>query len=99
MDIKFFAVAVILSFVTVLIDMTLGVNYVFVLVVLAVLSFSVSLYYKKFKEEESKSKRLLKQSKSQFVENSEELAEAYEQLIAKDKSISHASEIITTKIL
>jgi len=98
MDIKFFASAVVLSFVTVLIDMTLGINYVFILIVLSVLSFAVSYYYNKFKEASIKSTNLLNQTKSQFVENSEELAEAYKQLIAKDSSITNASDVISTKI-
>jgi hypothetical protein len=98
MDIKFFLTAVILSFVTVLSDITIGANYVFILIVLGMLSFSVSYYYKKFKEQSKKTKELLNQTKSQFVENSEELAEAYKQLIDKDNAISSAADVISTKI-
>jgi len=98
MDIKFFLTAVILSFATVLLDITLGANYVFILIVIGILSFSVSYYYKKYKEQENRANDLLNQTKSQFVENSEELAEAYKQLIEKDKAIEGAADVISTKI-
>lgn len=98
MDIKFFASAIFLSFITVLIDISLGTSYVFIIVILSVLSFSVSYYYQKFKETSNKTNDLLKQSKVQFVENSNELAEAYKQLIEKDNAIKNVTEIISTKI-